>query len=87
MKKADAEKTLKEQHLEVESDANGDYITDMNPKPGYTVKEGSKIILYTGSTPTYNKVVSVPDGQGLSRERAVSVFNSVGLKVNLMVKE
>lgn len=80
MKKTDAEKTLKDKHLEVESDANGDYIVDMNPKPGYTVKEGSKIVLYTGSTPTYNKVVSVPDVTGLDRERAVSVFNSVGLK-------
>lgn len=81
MKKADADKILKDQHLDGESDANGDYIVDMNPKPGYTVKEGSKIVLYTGSTPTYNKVVSVPDVTGLSRERAVSVFNSVGLKV------
>lgn len=81
MKKADAEKVLKDQHLEAESDANGEYIVDMNPKPGYTVKEGSKIVLYTGSTPTYNKVVAVPDVTGLSRERAVSVFNSVGLKV------
>jgi len=81
MKKTDAEKVLKDQHLEAESDANGEYIVDMNPKPGYTVKEGSKIVLYTGSTPTYNKVVAVPDVTGLSRERAVSVFNSVGLKV------
>lgn len=80
MKKADAEKVLKEQHLEAESDANGEYIVDMNPKPGYTVKEGSKIVLYTGTTPTYNKVVAVPDVTGLSPERAVAVFNSVGLK-------
>lgn len=80
MKKADAEKVLKEQHLEAESDANGEYIVDMNPKPGYTVKEGSKIVLYTGTTPTYNKVVVVPDVTGLSPERAVAVFNSVGLK-------
>lgn len=82
MKKADAEKALKEQHLNSESDSNGEYIVDMNPKPGYTVKEGSKIILYTGSTPNYNKVVTVPDVQGLSRDRAVAVFNSVGLKAD-----
>lgn len=82
MKKADAEKVLKEQHLDSESDSNGEYIVDMNPKPGYTVKEGSKIILYTGSTPNYNKVVAVPDVTGLSRDRAVAVFNSVGLKAN-----
>lgn len=82
MKKTDAEKALKEQHLDCESDSNGEYIVDMNPKPGYTVKEGSKIILYTGSTPNYNKVVAVPDVKGLSRERAVAVFNSVGLKAD-----
>lgn len=82
MKKADAEKALKDQHLDSESDSNGEYIVDMNPKPGYTVKEGSKIILYTGSTPNYNKVVAVPDVTGLSRDRAVAVFNSVGLKAD-----
>lgn len=82
MKKADAEKVLKDQHLDSESDSNGEYIVDMNPKPGYTVKEGSKIILYTGSTPNYNKVVAVPDVTGLSRDRAVAVFNSVGLKAD-----
>lgn len=82
MKKTDAEKVLKEQHLDSESDSNGEYIVDMNPKPGYTVKEGSKIILYTGSTPNYNKVVAVPDVKGLSRDRAVAVFNSVGLKAD-----
>ncbi|MTK13134.1 MAG: PASTA domain-containing protein, partial [Clostridiaceae bacterium] len=82
MKKADAEKALKDQHLDSESDSNGEYIVDMNPKPGYTVKEGSKIILYTGSAPNYNKVVAVPDVTGLSRDRAVAVFNSVGLKAD-----
>lgn len=79
-KKSDAESILKEQHLAVELDSNGEFIVDMNPKPGYTVKEGSKIILYTGNSANYNKVVTVPNVQGLSREKAVSVFNSVGLK-------
>lgn len=82
MKKTDAEKALKDQHLNSESDSNGEYIVDMNPKPGYTVKEGSKIILYTGSTQNYNKVVAVPDVKGLNKDRAVAVFNSVGLKAD-----
>ncbi len=81
MKKADAENLLKEQHLNGESDSNGEYVIDMNPKPGYTVKEGSKIVLYTGNTANYNRVVAVPNVKGLSRERAVTVFKSVGLKV------
>ncbi|MBC2580656.1 stage V sporulation protein D [Clostridium sp. DJ247] len=82
MKKTDGEKVLKGQKLEVEGDSNGEYITDMNPKPGYTVKEGSKIILYTGSAPNYNKVVTVPDVTGLGREQAISIFNSIGLKAD-----
>jgi stage V sporulation protein D (sporulation-specific penicillin-binding protein) len=82
MKKSEAEKVLKSQNLSDELDSNGDYIVDMNPKPGYTVKEGSKIILYTGNTPNYNKVVAVPDVKGLSHEKAVTVFNSLGLKAD-----
>jgi len=82
MKKADAAKVLKEHHLDGAPDENGEYITDMNPKPGYTVKEGTKVILYTGNTPNYNKVVTVPDVKGLSPDRATSVFNSIGLKAD-----
>ncbi|NMM61423.1 stage V sporulation protein D [Clostridium sp. P21] len=82
MKKADAEKVLKEHNLTYELDSNGDYIIDMNPKPGYTVKEESKIVLYTGNTQNYNKVVSVPDVKGLSSEKAVAVFNGLGLKAD-----
>ncbi|WPC40972.1 stage V sporulation protein D [Clostridium sp. JS66] len=80
MKKSDAEKVLKENNLTDELDSNGDYIVDMNPKPGYTVKEGTKIVLYTGNTANYNKVVAVPDVEGLSQEKAEAVFNSLGLK-------
>jgi stage V sporulation protein D (sporulation-specific penicillin-binding protein) len=83
MKKADAEKILKDKNLVAESDSNGDYIEDMNPKPGYTVKEGTKIILYTGNTPNYNKVVVVPDVTGLGTQKAVQVFNNIGLKVKI----
>jgi stage V sporulation protein D (sporulation-specific penicillin-binding protein) len=83
LKKADAEKILKDKNLVAESDSNGDYIEDMNPKPGYTVKEGTKIILYTGNTPNYNKVVVVPDVTGLGTQKAVQVFNNIGLKVKI----
>ncbi len=82
MTKADAQKVLKEQHLAFDIDSTGPYITDMNPKPGYTVKEGSKITLYTGTAANYNKVVAVPNIKGLTQERAVQVLNSVGLKAS-----
>ena len=80
MTKANAQNALKTQHLDYQIDTIGSYVVDMNPKPGYTVKEGSKIILYTGATANYNKVVTVPNVKGLSRERAIEVLSSVGLK-------
>ena len=58
MKKNDAAKLLKEAKL-IYDDTKGDYVVDMNPKPGYTMKEGDKIVLYTGTTTNYNKVVVV----------------------------
>ncbi|KGK86140.1 stage V sporulation protein D [Clostridium sp. HMP27] len=82
MKKADALKVLKEYNLDYQVEQNGEYIADINPKPGYTVKEGSKILLYTGNSSNYNnKVVVVPSITGYSIERASELLNSLGLKV------
>ncbi|MDU1442838.1 stage V sporulation protein D [Clostridium cochlearium] len=81
LKKAEALKILKEQKLDYNIDEKGDYITDMNPKPGYTVKEGSKIVLYTGKTSNYNRVVAVPDIRGYTIENASKLLNSLGLKI------
>lgn len=82
LNKSEAIKILKSQGLGCDIDSNGDYIIDMNPKPGYTVKEGTKIILYTGNSSNYNKVVVVPDLKGLSLEKASIILNNLGLKVN-----
>lgn len=82
MKKEDASKLLKAQKLNFELQNNESIIVDMNPKPGYTVKEGAKIILYTGTDPNYNKEVVVPDLQGYNKERALDLLNRIGLKAN-----
>ena len=82
MKKSDAIKKLKELNLAYDIDTIGDYIVNMNPLPGGTVKEGNKIILYTGTTPTYNKIVVVPDLKGYGKEKAKQVLSSLGLKGN-----
>lgn len=82
MKKTDALKVLKEYNLDYQMEQDGEYITDINPKPGYTVKEGSKILLYTGNSSNYNNnVVVVPSITGYSIERASELLNSLGLKV------
>jgi len=82
IKKADAIKKLKELNLAYDIDATGDYIVNMNPLPGASVKEGSKIVLYTGTTPTYNKVVVVPDLKGYGKEKAEEILSTFGLKGN-----
>lgn len=80
LKKAESEKILKDLKLDFELDGEGEYVVDMNPKPGYNVKEGTKIILYTGTSSNYNKIVVVPDIKGLSPEGASKLLNSLGLK-------
>lgn len=86
MKAADAQNSLKQLNLVPEPDDKGEYVVDMNPKPGYTVKEGSKILLYTSQSADYNKVVTVPDVRGMSSDSANSVFNSLGLKAQFNEK-
>ena len=80
MKKADAIKTLKDLNIDVSVEGNGDIVTDSNPIPGVSVKETTKIILYTGSATTYNKTVSVPNLKGFNKERAQEILDSIGLK-------
>ena len=48
-------KALKDARLDYNIDGDGEKIVNMNPYPGYSVKEGSKITLYTSSDATYNK--------------------------------
>lgn len=78
--KEEAQKILKDLKLDCELQSEGEYVVDMNPKPGYTVKEGSKIVLYTGNNQNYNKVVVVPNVKGHTVEQAMSVLNSIGLR-------
>lgn len=81
MKKADALKVLKDNNLTFDADNNGDYITNITPLPGETVKEGTKVILYTGNSSNYDSTdVAVPDLTGLSKEKASQMLNSLGLK-------
>lgn len=82
MKKSEAIKKLKDLNLAYDIDNNGEYIVGVSPLPGATVKEGNKIILYTGNEQTYNKIVVVPDFTGLGMDYAKNVLSSFGLKGN-----
>lgn len=80
MKKSEATKALKEINIEYEIEGQGEVISDMTPKPGYTVKEGDKIILYTGNSENYNKDVVIPDLTGYTQEDAEKLLDDLGLE-------
>lgn len=84
MKKSEAVKVLKEAKLNFQIDDKGEHIIDMTPKPGYTVEEGRKIVLYSGTTSNYNKEVVVPNLKGYSKEKAIQLLNGLGIEVKVI---
>ena len=81
LKTADAEKLLKDNSLKIKLSSDGSTITDMTPKPGYTVKEGTEIILHTGAVKDDSNMVMVPNIKGSSSESASKLLSSLGLNV------
>ena len=79
MKIADAKKVLKDAKLDCNIDGDGEKIVNMTPYPGYSVKEGSQITLYTSSDATYNNNVVMPDVRGYSKEDATYLLKSIGI--------
>ena len=79
----DAKKVLKDLNIECTVEGDGDTITNMQPYPGYTVKEGSTINLYTEQNESYNKDVVMPDVRGYSKESAIELLNSLGIETTI----
>lgn len=80
MKKDDAVKELKNLNIEADIDGAGEYVENTTPIPGINVKEGTKVILYTGDSTNYNNNdVIVPDLIGCSRQEAEQTLKSLGL--------
>lgn len=75
----EAKKILKENNLEYNIEGNGNIITDVKPYPGYAVKDGSKIVLYTGTGGNYNKTIAMPDLRGYSMESVAKVLIGLGI--------
>ena len=80
---ADAKKVLKDLNIECTVEGDGDTITNMQPYPGYAVKEGSTINLYTDQNESYNKDVVMPDVGGYSKESAIELLNSLGIETTI----
>ncbi|MBC2458052.1 stage V sporulation protein D [Clostridium beijerinckii] len=79
MKVSDAEKVLKDKGLDFNIDGNEETILSMKPYPGSSVKEGSKITLYTSGDATYNNNVVMPNVRGYSKEDATTLLKNLGI--------
>lgn len=75
----EAKKILKDVNLEYNIEGSGESVTKTQPYPGYTVKEGTKITIYTGDAVDNNKV-SMPDLTGFSVTSAEDVLDNLGIK-------
>ncbi|WP_461615336.1 stage V sporulation protein D [Clostridium sp. Marseille-QA1073] len=81
IKKDDGIKILKDNNLNMKIEGDGEYIVDVSPKPGYMVKEGTEIIVYTGKKADTDTTVAVPDLNGYSKEKASELLESLGLHI------
>lgn len=83
-KKADATKGLKDNGLGYRIEGDGEYVVDISPKPGYMVKEGSEIILYTGKQSDTDSTVVIPDLMGSTPEAVRELLGNLGLKAEFV---
>ncbi|SHJ67222.1 stage V sporulation protein D (sporulation-specific penicillin-binding protein) [Hathewaya proteolytica DSM 3090] len=79
----DGIKILKEAGVKAKVEGEGEYISDMNPKPGFSVKEGKEIIIYASSDSKFTNTVVVPNLKGLNPQEAVKLLEHLGLKVRI----
>ena len=78
----EAQEALRKEGLNYEAEGNGNRVIDISPKPGYSVKEGTKINIYLGEGSDYNKDVVVPDLRGYSKQSALELLNKLNLQGN-----
>ena len=77
---SEAKKVITDAGLTVRAEGSGGTITDINPKPGFTLKEGKEIILYAGGSKENTDTVVIPDLKGFTKESIIKLFNDLGLK-------
>lgn len=80
LKVEEAKKILSEHNLSYNIQGDGPIISSMQPYPGYTVKENSKINIDTGDSQSYNKSIVMPDLRGYSKESAIRLLDDLGIK-------
>lgn len=75
----EAKKVLKEEKIDYNIEGNGNTVTSIKPYPGYAVKEGTKINIYTESTDSNSKAVIMPDLKGYSKDSAAKILKDLGI--------
>lgn len=77
----DAAAKLKEFNLSYEAENAEAVVESTVPMPGFSIAEGSKIMLYSTSEETYNnRKVVVPDLYGYTQESATMILENLGFK-------
>lgn len=80
----EAKKVITDSGLKVRVEGEGDIITDMNPKPGFVLKEGNEVILYAGQQVEDSNMVIVPDLKGFTKESIEILFEGLGLNAEFV---
>ena len=80
MTEKEAKNALKELGLTAESIGTSEQVTGQIPAAGQTVPGGSQVLLYFGET-VQQRLVTVPDFSGMTRQQAGDAAGSLGLYI------
>ncbi|MGG7077704.1 stage V sporulation protein D [Clostridium sardiniense] len=75
----EAKKILKEANLDYNIEGSGHTVTSIKPYPGYSVKEGTKVTLYTEGNDNNKEAIMMPDIRGYSKDAADKLLKSLGI--------
>lgn len=75
----EAKKILKEANLDYNIEGSGHTVTSIKPYPGYSVKEGTKVTLYTEGNDDNKEAIMMPDIRGYSKDVADKLLKSLGI--------
>ena len=76
----EAEKYLKGQMLSAKTVGSGETVTGQIPAAGQSIPGGSQVLLYLGE-PAEERIVEVPDFQGMNRQQAADAAGKLGLYI------
>ncbi len=75
----EAKKILKDSKLDYNIEGNGTTVKSVKPYPGYSVKEGTKVTLYTNGNDNNKEAVIMPDVRGYSKDAASNLLKGLGI--------